>query len=120
MSQESSLRYSGIMSMEHDNNGSHSFTWYPHVYQQTEWTSLALTSQPHTWLALISRLTEGMRMRRPEWLVAGKLMQFSSISMFPWPFADFSQIFHQFPTFCDTSLLWLFQLFQAYETSGHR
>jgi len=50
------------------NQGSHSFTYHPHVYPQVEWTIPAFTSpaaEHHRTLAGTSRPVEGRRLSWP-------------------------------------------------------
>jgi len=65
----SSLKCSGMAPV---NEGSHSFTYHPHVYPQVEWAIPAFTTQPHSitalWLVLISRPAQGRRLSWPGWL----------------------------------------------------
>jgi len=61
-----SLRLSGMARV---NNGSHSFTFHPHVYPQVEWAIPAFTPRLQSvtalWLVLISRTAEGRRLSWP-------------------------------------------------------
>jgi len=64
--------------MAHVNEGSHSFTCYPRVYPQMEWTIPASTLQPQSvttlWLVRIFRPAEDRRRSWPEWLVTNEVV----------------------------------------------
>jgi len=55
------------------NEGSHSFTCYPHVHPRMEWAVAAFTPQLHSitalWLVLIFHPTEGRKLSWIEWQV---------------------------------------------------